>query len=200
MCLGASARTANANARRRYAYENEQRERKWMQSISIYNAQKVKFQEDRDNANLAQAGAYTDMQQAMNKERGDALLKYQDLFEKLQKESTYSKITASGQSGKSARRIRTMELSKYGRDVSAIARKVQLNDMELAKKTQEKVGALKAFKDQAFANVAFQPIETPPPPRPVMQTVGAAAFMDALSIGSSIATMGGTSGFGWWGG
>ena len=40
MCLGSAAKTANENARRRYKYENERRERRWMQTISIYNAQK----------------------------------------------------------------------------------------------------------------------------------------------------------------
>jgi hypothetical protein len=31
-----------------------------------------------------------------------------------------------------------------------------------------------------------------------MQNVAAAAFMDALSIAGSVATMGGSSGFNWW--
>ena len=77
--------------------------------------------------------------------------------------------------------------AKYGRDVSKIAREVQLNDIELARKSSKQIAALKGFKDQAFAKVAFQPVETPAPPQPVMQSVGAAAFMDALSIGYKIA-------------
>ena len=42
-------------------------------------------------------------------------------------------------------------------------------------------------RDQQFAQVAFQPIPDVEPPQPVMQSVGAAAFMDALSIGTKVA-------------
>ena len=187
MCLGASARTANANARRRYAYENERRERNWMQTLSIYNAQKVKYEEDVVNASLAQAAATTDQQLAMDKARGDAQMKYQQLFEKLVKDSSYSKLAASGVTGRSAERRRVLDYAKTGRDISKIAREVQLNEYELGRKSAKQISAYQAFKNQAFAKVAFQPVDTPAPPQPVMQSVGAAAFMDALSIGSKIA-------------
>ena len=62
MCLGAQAKAANENARRRYKYENERRERNWMQTISIYNAQKNQYEIDVDNAGLAQAYASTNEQ------------------------------------------------------------------------------------------------------------------------------------------
>ena len=199
MCLGAAARTANANARRRYAYENERRERKWMQTISIYNAQKVKYEEDVQNAGLAQAQAKTNQQEAMDLARGEAQLKYEELFRTLLKDSTYGKLVAAGQTGQSTRRRATMDYAKYGRDVSDISRRLVLNDRELARKSAAEISKYKQFKDQAFAKVAFQPIPDVAPPQPVMQNVGAAMFMDALSIGSSIATMGGASGFGIWG-
>ena len=46
-----------------------------------------------------------------------------------------------------------------------------------------------SYIKQSFAEVAFQPIEDVAPPQPVMRSGGAAAFMDALSIGSSVASM-----------
>ena len=199
MCLGSAAKTANENARRRYKYENERRERNWMQSISIYNAQKIKYQEDVENSGLAMAYASVEQQEAMDKARGDAQLKYEELFRKLQENSTYGKLVASGQTGQSTRRRATMDFAKYGRDVSEIARKLTLNDRELAKKSAKQISAYKSFRDEAFAKVAFQPIPDVAPPQPVMQNVGAAAFMDALSIAGSVATMGGSSGFNWWG-
>lgn len=199
MCLGAQARAANENARRRYKYENERRERNWMQTISIYNAQKVKYEEDVVNASLAQAQSRVDKQEAMDVARGEAQLKYRELFENLQRKSTYGKLAAAGQTGQSTKRIATLEFAKYGRDVSEIARSLTLNDRELARKSAQQQAQYKQFKDQAFAKVAFQPIPDVAPPQPVMQNVGAAMFMDALSIGSSIATMGGSSGFGIWG-
>ena len=188
MCLGAAAKTANENARRRYKYENERRERNWMQTISIYNAQKVKYEEDVQNAGLAQAYVKTEQQEQMDLARGEAQLKYAELFRKLQENSTYGKLVASGQTGKSTRRRGTIDYAKYGRDVSEIARKLTLNDRELARKSSAQISKFKQFKDEAFAKVAFKPIPDVAPPQPVMQNVGAAMFMDALSIGTSLAT------------
>ena len=190
MCLGAQAATANENARRRYKYENERRERQWMQTSSVYNAKKIKYQEDVANANLASAQAKVEQQEAMDKARGNAQLKYQELFNNLLKDTKYGKLAASGQTGQSLNRLATMEYAKYGRDVSEIARSLILNDAELAKKAGKQLGAYKSMKDQAFAKVAFQPIQGVAPPVPVMQNVGAAAFMDALSIAGSVASTG----------
>ena len=199
MCLGAQAKAQNEAAQRQYNYELQRRERNWFQQLTVTNAQQVKYEEDVANAGLAQAQAYADKQEAMALARGEAQIKYEQLFRDLQKNSDYSKLAASGVTGRSARRIGTMEYAELGRKTSEIARAVTLNDRELARKTSQQVSQYQAFKDNAFAKVAFQPIPDVAPPKPVMRNVGAAAFMDALSIGSSIATMGGSSGFGLWG-
>ena len=199
MCLGAGAKARNESARRRYKYENERRERNWMQTTSIYNAQKIKYEEDVFNANLASKQAVVDQQEAMDDARGEAQVKYAELFRNVLKDSKYGKLAASGQTGQSTRRLATMEYAKYGRDVAEIARRLTMNDRALAKKTAQQIGKYKQFQDQAFAKVAFEPIPDVAPPQPVMENVGAAMFMDALSIGSKVATMGGSGGFGWWG-
>ena len=186
MCLGASARAANENARRRYAYENERRERQWMQTLSVYNAQKVKYSEDLVNLGLAQNQSVLDKNEAMDAARGTVQLKYAELYRTLIKDSTYSKLAASGQTGQSTRRIGTMEFAKYGRDISNLARKLTLNDRELERKSQKEMSQYQTAKNEAFSKVAFQPIPDVEPPQPVMQNVGAAMFMDALSIGSSL--------------
>ncbi len=188
MCLGASARAANENARRRYKYENERRERNWMQTISIYNAQKVKYEEDVDNANLAIVGAATEKQEAMNLARGEAQIKYAALLQNLLKDSAASKLIASGQTGQSTRRRKVMDYAEYGQKVGEIGRQLMLNDRELARKTAKQQSQYKQFRDQAFAKVAFQPIPDVAPPQPVMQSVGAAAFTEALSIGMQVAS------------
>ena len=200
MCLGAAARTANENARRRYKYENERRERNWMQTMSIYNAQKVKYDEDVQMAGLAQAQVKTDQQEQMDLARGEAQLKYSELFRTLLKDSTYGKLVSAGQTGQSTRRRATTDYAKYGRDVSDISRKLVLNDRELARKSSAEIAKFKQFKDQAFTKVAFQPIEDVAPPQPAMRNVGAEAFMQGLSIAASVATAGGSSGFKIWGG
>ena len=198
MCLGSAARTANENARRRYKYENERRERKWMQTMSVYNAQKVKYDEDIQNAGLAQANVKVQQQEAMDLARGEAQLKYAELFRTLLKDSAYGKLVAAGQTGQSTRRRGTLDYAKYGRDVSDISRKLVLNDRELARKSSAEIAKFKQFKDDAFAKLAFQPIPDVAPPQPVMRNVGAEAFMEGLSIASKVATMGGAGGFGWW--
>ena len=187
MCLGAGAAAANENARRRYKYENERRERNWMQTSSVYQAQKLKYSEDVSNLGLAQAASINQMEEAMNQNRAKAQLKYQELFEKMMKNNSFSKLVASGRTGKSVSRIGTMEYAKYGRDISKIAKSLIFNDAEIARLSNEQISKYKAAKDSAFANVAFQPIPDVAPPVPVMQSVGAAAFMDALSIASSAA-------------
>jgi len=187
VCLGAQARAANANAKRRYAYENEQRERKWMQTLSIYNTQKNQYEIDVNNAGLAQAYAYTEEQQAQNLARDNALIKNQERYLDLIENSDYGKMMASGQTGQSVERRRVLDRAKFGRDTAEITRKVLLNDVVLARATAEKVSKYQAFKDKAFTQVAFQPQPGVAPPQPVMQNVGAAMFMDALSIGSKVA-------------
>ena len=199
MCLGAGAKARNESARRKYKYENERRERNWMQTTSVYNAQKIKYEEDVFNANLAAKQSVVDQQEAMDEARGEAQVKYAELFRTVLKDSKYGKLVASGQTGQSTRRLKTMEYAKYGRDVNEIARRLTLNDRALAKKSAQEIGKYKQFQDQAFAKVAFEPIPDVAPPQPVMENVGAAMFMDALSIGSSIATAGGSGGFGFWG-
>ena len=198
MCLGSAAKTANENARRRYKYENERRERKWMQTMSVYNAQKVKYDEDIQNAGLAQANVKVQQQEAMDLARGEAQLKYAELFRTLLKDSAYGQLVAAGQTGQSTRRRGVIDYAKYGRDVSDISRKLVLNDRELARKSSAEIAKFKQFKDDAFAKLAFQPIPDVAPPQPVMRNVGAEAFMEGLSIASKVATMGGSGGFDWW--
>ena len=189
MCLGAEARAQNEAARRQYKYENERRERQWMQTMSVYKAQKNQYEIDVDNASLAQAYASTEEQFERNKARDAAQIKYQELYRDMVENSDYGKIMASGQTGQSVRRMKTVELAKYGRDTTQIMEQVLLNDRELAKARSAKVDQMKSFKDKAFTQVAFQPIKDVPPPQPVMRNVGAAAFMDALSIASSVASI-----------
>ena len=198
MCLGSAAKTANENARRRYKYENERRERKWMQTMSVYNAQKVKYDEDIQNAGLAQASVKVQQQEMMDLARGEAQLKYAELFRTLLKDSAYGQLVAAGQTGQSTRRRGVIDYAKYGREVSDISRKLVLNDRELARKSSAEIAKFKQFKDDAFAKLAFQPIPDVAPPQPVMRNVGAEAFMEGLSIASKVATMGGSGGFDWW--
>ena len=199
MCLGAQARAQNEAARRQYKYQNEKRERQWMQTLSIYDSKIIQSEINSQNALMAVRGAATDAQLQRQQARDDAQIKYQEMYVELLNKSDTAKLIASGQTGQSIRKMRTNEIAKYGRNVSEIGRQLVNNDYAINKELAKAKGQAKGYVDAQYAEVAFQPIPDVAPPQPVMQSVGAAAFMDALSIGSSIATMGGANGFGIWG-
>jgi hypothetical protein len=189
VCLGAEARAQNKAARRQYKYENDRRERNWMQALSVYGTKKVQYETNVDAADMAIAQAYADEQEQKRAARGKAELQYDSMYRDLLQNSEYSKLIGSGGTGRSAARIGRMETGDYGRKVAEIGRSIIQDDMKLERQTAQTVGQAQAYKQQQFAQVAFQPTPDLKPPVPVMRSVGAAAFMDALSIGSSVATM-----------
>ena len=189
MCLGAQARAQNEAAQRQYNYQLRKRERNWNQALSIYGAKTVQYDINTAGADMSIAQAYADEQEQKRQARGDAQLKYESLYRDLLQNSEYSKILSGGGTGRSLARIGRMESGAVGRKVSEIERSILQNDMKLDRATSETVGKMQGYKQQAFADVAFQPIADVAPPKPVMRNVGAAAFMDALSIGSSIASI-----------
>ena len=189
MCLGAQAKAQNEAAQRQYDYALRKRERNWNQALSIYGAKTVQYDINTAGADMSIAQAYADEQEQKRQVRGDAQLKYEELYRDLLQNSEYSKLIGSGGTGRSAARIGRMEQGKVGREIAEIERSILQNDMKLDRATAETVGKMQGYKQQAFAEVAFQPIPDVAPPKPVMRNVGAAAFMDALSIGSSIASI-----------
>ena len=189
MCLGAQARAANAAAKRQYNYQLERRERQWMQDLSVYSAKNVQYDINTNNAEMAAQAAYGESERKRQEARAQAELKYQDMYAELLNNSESAKLMASGRTGRSVARIKTTDLAAYGREVSNIGRKLRMNDVALAQENAKAAAAAKGYKDQQFAQVAFQPVADVAPPAPVMQNVAAAAVMDALSIGSSIAGM-----------
>jgi len=189
VCLGSEARAQNEASRRQYKYEVERREREWMQQLSIYDTQVTQFEINTENAKLAAAGAYTENQLKREQARDDAQMKYQDLYVQLLEQSPSSKLIASGRTGQSIKKMQVSDVAKYGRNVSEIGRELMQNDYALMQENAKAQAQAKSFIKESFAQVAFQPIQDVAPPQPVMRNVGAAAFMDALSIGSSIASI-----------
>ena len=198
MCLGAQARAANAAARRQYAYQNERRERQWMQDLNVYQQRQVQYDINTNNAEMAAQAAYGESERKRQQKRAEAELKYQDMYAELLNNSESAKLMASGRTGRSIDRIKTSDLAAYGREVSNIGRKLRMNDVALAQENAKAAAAAKGYKDQQFAQVAFQPVADVAPPAPVMQNVGAAVLMDGLKIASAVATAGGSGGFDIW--
>ena len=189
MCLGSQARAQNEAAIRQYKYQNERREREWMQALSVYDSKIIQSEINSQNALMGLQSAATEAQIQRNQARDEAQVKYQQMYVDLLNKSDTAKLVASGQTGQSIRKMQTNELAKYGRNVSEIGRQLVNNDYAISQQLAKAEGQARGYVDQQYAQVAFAPVQGVAAPAPVMQNVGAAAFMDALSIGSSIAGM-----------
>ena len=191
MCLGAKARAANEAMMRDYEYKLEKRERNWMQTLSLTNVQHIQHEQGIDASNLGLANIYSDIQEKHG-ELVDQVFQaneadWKDFLEK----SKGADMKAAGRLGRSTNRIGAIELGQYLKRGNDIANKLTDAGRELSKKGAQAAGRTRAEQLQMFAGVAFEKHPDIAPPKPVLQNVGAASFMDALSIGSSIASIGG---------
>ena len=189
MCLGAQAKAANEQARRQYKYQLERREREWMQTLSVGGVERIQYDQGINASNLQLANIYADIQDKQGELIGDAMQADESKWKEFLQNNTGAKMAASGQTGASARRIATLDLAQYLTESSRRARDVTEASKELQNQGAKAAGAAAAQQKQMFAKQAFIKQPEIAPPQPVMQNVGAAAFMDLLSIGSSIAGM-----------
>ena len=187
MCLGAQAKAANEQARRQYKYQLERREREWMQTLSVGGVERIQYDQGINASNLQLANIYADIQDKQGELIGDAMQADESKWKEFLQNNTGAKMAASGQTGASARRIATLDLAQYLTESSRRARDVTEASKELQNQGAKAAGAAAAQQKQMFAKQAFIKQPEIAPPQPVMQNVGAAAFMDLLSIGSSIA-------------
>jgi len=186
VCLGAQARAQNEAARRQYNAAVENRKRNWMQQLSVQNLKNVQYEVNMDRSGVAMAGVQHELQRRKIKERKDAELKYEQAYEEVMKNSKYEKLITGGATGRSIARLERLDNAAYGKKVALISRNVLLTDEELEMDADKRTSKLKGFREEQRAKMAFQPIAEAEPVRPVMQNVGAAMFMDALSIGTSV--------------
>ena len=186
MCLGAQARAQNEAARRQYNAAVENRERNWMQQLSVQNLKNVQYEVNMDRSGRAMANVQADLQKQKLEARRSAESKYEQAYEEILKNSKYTKLLAGGATGRSTARAGRLDNAAYGKKVAQISKEVLLTSAQLEREAEKQTAKLKGFREQQRAKIAFQPIPDAEPVRPVMQSVGAAAFMDALSIGTSV--------------
>ena len=189
MCLGAQARAANENARRRYQYDIDRRERSWMQELNVYQQKQVQYELNTEGAEMAAQAQYGKAERERQQKRAEAELKTQQKYITMLQDSEAMSALAKGRTGRSVGRARVMDEAAYGRDLAGIAFALRQNDYKLGEDNAKARAAAAAYKKDAFAKVAFQPIEDVAPPQPVMQNVGLAAFTEALGIASSVASI-----------
>ena len=194
MCLGAGARAANKAAMRDYKYKLAVRERNWMTTLGIMSVERMHYEQSIDSTNVGLQNFYGDLQEKYGDLVGQAYQNDEANWKEFLQKGVGAKMAASGQTGRSAQRIASTELGAYFAAQSRTAYMLTKAQQQLSRKGAEKAAATRAQQMQMFAQQNV--IRTPElaPPRPVLQNVGQAAFMDALSIASSVAGI--ASGFG----
>ncbi len=195
MCLGAQARAANERARRDYEYNLKRREADWMQTLSITNTERVMHDQTIDASNLGLSQVYGDIQEKFGDQIGQALQEDEVNWKQFLEQSKGADLAASGRTGRSIDRISTLDLAEYLKKGSRKAYELTESREELTEAGQKAAGMARAEQMQSFAKNAIIKNPDLAPPKPVYQSVGQAAFMDALSIASSVVGIAGPQGF-----
>ena len=190
MCLGAGAKAANEQAMRQYEYQLEKRERSWMQTLSLTNVEQMQYEQGIDASNLNLANVFSEIQEKHGQMIDAAMGQSQEDWKTFLQENKGDQMKASGRLGRSTDRISAIDLGQYLKRGNDMANKLTDAGIELSKKGAQAAGRTRADQLNMFAGVAFEKHPDIAPPKPVMQNVGAAAFMDALSIAGSVAGMG----------
>ena len=189
MCLGAQARAANETARRNYEYSLQKREASWMQTLSVTNTERVMHDQLIDSSKLGVAQVYGDIQSKFGDQIGVALQEDEQNWKEFLQNNTAGKMAASGQTGRSAARVGTLELGQYLAKGSRKAYELTEGKQEMDAAGRKAAGQARQQQMQSWANNAIIKSPDLAPPKPVYQNVGAAAFMDALSIAGSVASI-----------
>ena len=190
MCLGAKARAANERMKRDWEHKIQKRERNWMQTLSLTNVEHIQHKQLIDDSNLGLANIYTDIQEKHGKAVDAMFEQSQEDWKAFLSKNTGDQFKAAGRLGRSTDRIGAIELGQYLKKGNDMVTKLADTQQEWSKQGAQAAAKTRAQQMQSFANIAF--IKNPDmiPPKPVFQDVGAAAFQDALQIGTQIATIG----------
>ena len=187
MCLGAGAAAANEQARRDYQYKLDRREQAWMQDLSLTKQEHVQYEQGINNTNLGLANVYADLHEEYGDLYGQMLQEDETSWKEFLANS--GKLAASGVTGRSADRIQTLDLAKYLTESNRKVINLNKQGKELRKQSAQAYGKVRAQQMDSFAKVAMVKMPDLAPPQPVMRNVGAAAFMDAISIATPIVGM-----------
>jgi len=159
-----------------------------MQTLSATKTERVMHEQLIDSSNLGVASVYGDIQSQFGDAIGLAMQEDEVNWKKFLQDNTGGKMAASGQTGRSAARIGTLDLAEYLSKGSRKAYELMQGKQEADIKGAQAAGQARQEQLQSWANNAIIKSPDLAPPKPVMQNVGQAAFMDALSIGTSIAS------------
>jgi len=193
VCLGAKARAANERMKRNWEHKLQKRERNWMQQLSLTNVEHIQHKQLIDDSNLGLANIYTDIQEKHGQAVDAMFEQSQEDWKAFLSQNTGDQMKAAGRLGRSTDRIGAIELGQYLKKGNDMVNKLADASREMSKQGAQAAAKTRAQQMQSFANIAFIKNPDMVPPKPVFQDVRAAAFMDALSIGSKVVGM--ASGF-----
>ena len=159
-----------------------------MQTLSLTKTEQIQYEQGIDASNLGLANVYSDIQEKHGQMVDQMFTQSQADWKQFLAENKGDAMKASGRLGRSAQRISAIELGQYLKKGSDQVHQLTKATRELSRAGAKAAGQARAQQMDAFAKVAFVKHPDMVPPKPVMQNVGAAAFMDALSIASMIAT------------
>ena len=179
---------------RQYNYQLKVRERNWMNTIAQTHVERIQYDQTLDAAHVGLGNAYAEIQEQYRDQIGAAEQENEALFKQFLQESQSEQAAAAGRTGASIKRMRTVELGQFLATGSRRAYQLTQSRRELTKAGAKAAAQARQQQMAAFAQNNIVKSPDIAPPRPVMQNVGAASFMDALSIAGSIAGI--ASGFG----
>jgi hypothetical protein len=189
VCLGEGAKNANETARRNYQYQLDTRERNWMNTLALTNVERVQYQQGMDASHIGLGNIYAELQEKHGELIGQAFQESEAEWKDFLQNSKGAQLAASGRTGRSADRISTLDLGNYLAQGSRRAQKLTQASEKLSEAGAKAAAGTRAQQMQMFAHNNIVKNPDLAPPVPVMQNEGMAAFMDALSIAESIASI-----------
>ena len=160
-----------------------------MQTLSITNTERVMHDQTIDASNLGLSQIYGDIQEKFGDQIGQALQEDEVNWKKFLEQSKSADLAAAGRTGRSIDRISTLDLADYLRKGSRKAYELTESRQELSKVASKAAGQARAEQMNSFAKNNIIKSPDLAPPKPVMQNVSQAAFMDALKIAGTVASI-----------
>ena len=162
-----------------------------MQTLSLTNIERIQYKQGIDASNLGLANVYSDIEEAHGELISKAFQENEAEWKKFLQENTGDKLATTGRTGRSADRIAALDLGDYLAKGSRRAYQLTQASEELSETGAKAAAQTRSQQMQMFANNNIIKSPDLAPPVPVMQNEGFAAFMDALSIAESIASIAG---------
>ena len=186
MSGAARAKARNAAAKQNYEHMLRVREHEWYQQLSVWGAQRNKYYTDLTESDLAAQRGYAAAQVGLNDQFAAAAQRNESkLIEYLQGSG---KLAAAGRTGRSIKRIGTLDLGALersaGREFYKLTRSKQAYKANVENIRSQQI----SDQNQIWSRAAFAPIPDLAPPPPIFEKEGV-GMMDILGVAAQ-ATMG----------